>query len=234
MASLDIYRFMAGAAGEYKRQDDLRADYERELKKTHLVEQLRRETSDYEFKREEGRRRKLTDTRQSYADGATGKYIMVNEYGEKIGERQLTETEKRAMALDDIKAERERIGLALDKKQLADYGRYGGGGGGGRGGAGRALDDSVSDRDPGKLNGMLIAMSKSLETYGVPSDMRAYFELEAKRKIASGEWDARRLRQYEVDFMSDPRVRVKIVEHRKRQERERAAREAAAAAKADP
>lgn len=233
MASLDIYRFMAGAAGEYKRQDELRSDYERELKKTHLVEQLRRETSDYEFKREEGRRRKLTDTRQSYADATSGKYIMVNEYGEKIGERPLTQSEKQAVILEDIKAERERIGLVMDKKQLADYGRYGGGGGG-RGGAGRALDDSVSDRDPGKMNGTLTAMAKKLESYGVPLDMLAHFEAEAKRKIAAGEWDMRRLRQYEVDFMRDPRVMIKIVEEKKRRERQRALADQAAAARANP
>ena len=233
MASLDIYRFMAGAAGEYKRQDDLRADYERELKKMQTVEALRRETSDYEFKREEGRRRKLTDTRQSYADGATGKYIMVNEYGEKIGERPLTETEKRAMALDDIKAERERVGLLLDKKQLADYGRYGGGGGG-RGGAGRALDDSVSDRDPGKMNGTLTAMAKNLASYGVPMDMLAHFEVEAKRMIHTGQWDMRRLRKYEADFMRDPRVMIKIVEEKKRRERQRALEAKAAEARANP
>jgi hypothetical protein len=217
--SLDLNRFIAGAAGEYMRQDQARVQDEQELKKLRFVEQLRRETSDYEFKRETERQDKTMDVRNSYADYARGVYVMVNGQGKPIGERPLTKTEVQQGVLNDLEVEGKQQDLVEQKKRISLMGRETGGygGGGGRG----ALDGS--SRDPGKLHSMLNAMTNNLRKYGIPEDVLIDFEAEGKKRIMSGAkgFDSiAGLRYYETVFLNDPAIRMRVAEAAKaRQQR---------------
>jgi hypothetical protein len=198
------------------RQDQVRTQDEQELKKLRFVEQLRRETSDYEFKRETERQDKTMDARNSYADYARGVYVMVNGQGKPIGERPLTKTEIDQGVMNDLEMQGKRQDLLEQRKRIELMGRGGYGGGGGGGGGRGSLDGS--SRDPGKLHSMLNAMTNNLRKYGLPEDVIVDFEAEGKRRIMSGAkgFDTiDGLRYYETHFLNNPAIRMRIAEAQK-------------------
>lgn len=210
--SLDLTRFIAGASKEYMRQDQARIQDEQELKKLRFVEQLRRETSDYEFKRETARQDKTMDARNSYADYGRGVFVMVNSQGKPIGERPLTKTEVQQGVLNDLEVESKQQDLVEQRKRIGLMGRETGGYGvgGGRG----SIDGSSSD--PDKMHSMLSAMTNNLRKYGLPEDLIVDFEGEAKKRIATGGFKSvADIRTYETMFMNNPTIRMRIAEAQK-------------------
>lgn len=123
MASIGLNAFLSGAAKTGLASWEQRDKDKRELEKVKLLEQLRRDTSDYEFGRSVEYERKKTDRFQSGIDG--GEYIMRNEQGEEIGRRaptsaEITEMEGKSLDQQYKKAQIDNIATdnAFRERQL--------------------------------------------------------------------------------------------------------------------
>lgn len=88
-----ISDFVKGFTGTVLSEWEKRDVDEREMKKVRMLEQLRRETSDYEFKRRAAYEESAPNDKASGADYEAGKYIVRDAKGRTVSERPLTSSE---------------------------------------------------------------------------------------------------------------------------------------------
>lgn len=79
--------FIRGFADTTLKSWEARDEVKRQMQKAEMLEKLRRETSDYEFDREEKARKSRVDKDFSELDGASGQFIMRNADGAEVGRR---------------------------------------------------------------------------------------------------------------------------------------------------
>lgn len=107
MASLFGLGFLKGAATGLSDSIDKRQDFEREQRKQELLTKLRLQTEKEVADYNELIRSKRADDKQSGFDESTGKYIIRNDMGQQIGERDATTNELQAIADERNKTQQE-------------------------------------------------------------------------------------------------------------------------------
>lgn len=116
MASFDWGAFVAGAADTTLKSWENRDAADRKKQEMLMLEQLRRDTSDYEFVRDTTERKKRVKTNQF--DPATGESYGLNEYGEEIkGTRRLDQLSKEEYETNKAKAALDRLNT---ESQISD------------------------------------------------------------------------------------------------------------------
>lgn len=204
MSSDGFWAFLGGAANyELGRRQEVEKE-EREMRRMRALEQLRRETSDYEYNRNRADAKRQVDARQSYLDSKNKQYVMVNSEGQEVGRRQATESELRANQMEQLDLEGKQLENRYKKKSIDLLGVDRGGGGGGRGGL-----DAAPTRTA-KLHSLANYIADSMKDYGVPDDQRVAAYVKMKERIDSGQADEAWLRRFEANFLNTDLVRKGI------------------------
>lgn len=110
MASFDWGAFVAGAADTTLKSWETRDAADRKKQEALMLEQLRRDTSDYEFTRstEEAKKR----VKKNEFDPSTGESFGLNEYGEEVkGTRRLDKLSQEEYATNKEKAALDRLNI---------------------------------------------------------------------------------------------------------------------------
>lgn len=119
MASLFGLGFLKGAATTGLDRLEKREDYDRDLRKEKLLQQVRLETQKELANYEDLLSSAKASKDFSSPDYQSGKYTLRNAKGEQIGERDLTQAEKDEFSLGQ---EKEKLGLDKIRGEIADRG----------------------------------------------------------------------------------------------------------------
>lgn len=207
MAANILAGFVKGASGRMLDQMDERKKNEQEMKKAEMLERLRRETLEYTAELQDKISSKEVDDKLTSNDFSTGKRILRNAKGEKIGELDMTASEMDAYSLEreaaDLGLEDARLGLDVKRANInqsnaaADTSRA-------YASRARSLDGGSSGKGgkknkDGEIPDMLVAeyerAFEELEASGASPAVLANFQTEFHNGLESG-WDKATQRRF--------------------------------------